>query len=74
MPIGRHACVDCKTESPETELDYALTLRMSGWRDQQLKDAAGNQVVEWRCPACWSKHKKRTHAQTQFNLVIKRKD
>ena len=67
MPIGHHTCVDCRTESPETELSYSL-LGLAGWRELRVADGAGGVRVEWRCPSCWATFKRRTRAQTQTNL------
>lgn len=67
MALGHRTCVDCLTKSPETELTFSL-LALAGWREQRTTDAAGVETVEWRCPSCWAAHKKRTRAQTQFNL------
>jgi hypothetical protein len=65
VALGHHLCADCKTKSPETELSYALTLNLAGWRETKLEDPTKS---EWRCPACWAKHKRATRAKTQFNL------
>ena len=64
VAVGHHLCADCKTKSPETELSYSLTLNMAGWRETKLAEGKS----EWRCPACWAKHKRATRAKTQFNL------
>jgi hypothetical protein len=69
MPIGRHTCVDCQTQSPETELTYSL-IALAGWREQHTTDAAGATKVEWRCPSCWRTYKKRTLARTMTNLPV----
>ena len=67
MALGKHTCVDCKTESPETELTYSLSLGFAGWR--QIKVTKPDGVVqEWRCPKCWQTYKRRTMARTQQNL------
>ena len=63
MALGHHLCADCQKKSPETELSYALTLNLAGWRESK-KDGK----PEWRCPTCWAKHKHATRAKTQFNL------
>ena len=78
MALGHHTCVDCRKKSPETELNYSL-LGLAGWREQRRKDLTSGEVKsEWRCPDCWVAHKKKTRAQTQFNLPsinsMKRKD
>jgi hypothetical protein len=53
----RQTCVDCHELSPETETNYTLIGSRFGWRLTRTKDASGNMVVQWRCPACWRVHK-----------------
>ncbi len=67
MPIVRHTCVDCGTESPETELSYSL-LSLAGWRELRVEEPGGGTKVEWRCPTCWAKYKRQTRAKTVTNL------
>ena len=67
MALVRHACVDCKTLSPETEETFSL-LGLAGWRQQKVKNAAGADEIHWRCGACWLECKQATRAQTQRSL------
>ena len=67
MALGRHTCVDCKTQSPETELSYSLSLGFAGWRLVKVQKPSG-EVQEWRCPKCWQVYKRKTMARTQTNL------
>jgi hypothetical protein len=53
----RQTCVDCHELSPETETNYTLIGSRFGWRITRRKDADGNMLVEWRCPACWRAYK-----------------
>ncbi len=68
MALGHHLCVDCKEKSPETELNYSLSLGLAGWREQRTTEPSGEEKVEWRCPKCWGMFKRKTRAKTQFNL------
>ena len=57
--MRREKCNDCGTESPEIETDYTLISARYGWRVVRTRNAAGEFVIEWRCPTCWAKHKNR---------------
>lgn len=67
MGLVRHACVDCKTRSPETEESFSL-LGLAGWRQMRGKDATGKEEIRWRCGPCWTKFKQATGGQTQRSL------
>jgi hypothetical protein len=51
----RDRCVDCGLEAPVTETAYTLISPRHRWRLRKVVDAAGHQVVEWRCAPCWAK-------------------
>jgi hypothetical protein len=67
MALVRHACVECKVLSPETEESFSL-LGLAGWRQQKTTTPGGVEEVRWWCGACWLKHKQATRAQTQRAL------
>lgn len=52
-------CNDCKTESPEVETNYTLISSRHGWRLHRSVDSAGRTLMEWRCPECWARFRKR---------------
>ena len=49
-------CVTCGVAAPESNTNFTLISR-SGWRLSLRKTATGADVAEWRCAACWKKHK-----------------
>jgi hypothetical protein len=55
--MRREKCHDCKVEAPETNTEYTLISARYGWRVVRSVDAAGDTVLEWRCPACWKRYK-----------------
>ncbi len=61
MP-DRQVCIDCGTQSPETETNYTLISSQFGWRLTRTRTADGLFNVEWRCPACWKEHKRQKQA------------
>jgi hypothetical protein len=61
MPIVQYKCADCAVVSPPTESQYSM-LSMAGWR--QAPAEVPGKPSEWRCPACWTAHKRRARAQT----------
>ena len=63
----RHPCVDCKTQSPETEESFSL-LGLAGWRQQKVKGPAGVDTVAWRCGPCWLQFKRTVGGETQRSL------
>jgi hypothetical protein len=74
VALGHHTCVDCKKQSPQTELTYSL-LTLAGWRELQIDDGKGGTISEWRCPQCWAVHKRAARVRTQINLpTIKRRE
>jgi hypothetical protein len=54
--LGREKCIACGRVSPETNGDNTLTTSF-GWRVIRVVDDRGGAVVEWRCAACWQRHK-----------------
>jgi hypothetical protein len=54
--MDRPTCVTCGADAPETKTNYTLISR-SGWRLSRRTIRGGAVVAEWRCPACWKKHK-----------------
>ena len=54
------SCFDCKGNAPETDTDSDYSLISSGWRLSRHIAPDGSPSFEWRCPACWAKHKART--------------
>lgn len=50
-------CVDCHAESPRTHTSYTLISSAHGWRLMRRVDENGRNIMEWRCPQCWAKHK-----------------
>jgi hypothetical protein len=67
MPVITHRCVDCGQESPPTEAKYSL-LGLSGWRSLTRTSDDGSKVEDWRCPPCWTAHKKKGRAVTMVNV------
>lgn len=59
----RPTCVDCKVEAPETNTDYTL-ISAEGWRLARRLLSDGTVSFEWRCAACWAKHKERLGLST----------
>jgi hypothetical protein len=51
--VDRQHCTDCGMVSPRTETNFTLISARYGWRLIRQLDAAGRQVLEWRCPRCW---------------------
>ena len=66
MALVRHACVDCKVESPPTDSNYSL-IGLGGWRVLRAVQSDGSLASKWRCPSCWTKHKARTGSTTLIN-------
>jgi hypothetical protein len=50
-------CVDCKRVSPPTRSEHTLLSATHGWRLQRVQNPDGSLVLQWRCPACWSRRK-----------------
>jgi hypothetical protein len=53
----RPICKDCGAVSPQTNTNYTLISQQHRWRLVLFNDASGRRVAEWRCPACWSRHR-----------------
>jgi hypothetical protein len=55
----RFKCVDCGALSPELNADEGSTLisMKYGWRISRRRDPNGEQDVDARCPACWTKRR-----------------
>ncbi len=53
----RPNCVDCHAKAPETNTSHTLISASFGWRLTRRQIKEGSYVAEWRCPACWRKHK-----------------
>jgi len=47
-------CCECAARAPDAETSY--TVIGAGWRISKRETPDGL-VVEWRCRACWRKHK-----------------
>ncbi len=63
--------MDCRTQSPQADNDYALIDGAIGWRLTRSKAADGSVVREWRCPSCWAEHKRtRTEVSTAVSPPI----
>ena len=58
-PANVRRCVDCGAASPVTETNYTLISPAFGWRLCKRFDASGERVLEWRCPNCWERYKKK---------------
>jgi hypothetical protein len=56
MPNEKMVCCECGLRAPRTNTNYTLISR-TGWRLTRVRGDSGLLVVEWRCPACWTKHK-----------------
>jgi hypothetical protein len=54
-----HLCVDCRVRSPAAETNYTLISSRHGWRLTRRAEADGSIILEWRCPACWARHRGR---------------
>jgi hypothetical protein len=54
-----HVCVGCGTVAPRTHTSYTLISSLHGWRLTRGVDRSGEICLEWRCPACWAKHRGR---------------
>jgi hypothetical protein len=50
-------CVDCGIASPSTDTNYTLISARHGWRLTPAVDKAGIRTLQWRCPACYARHK-----------------
>ncbi|XXT20331.1 hypothetical protein WME94_02020 [Sorangium sp. So ce429] len=50
-------CVDCGTPAPKTETNYTLISSRYGWRLTRTVDASGRRMMEWRCPACYTRYR-----------------
>ncbi len=48
-------CVNCNAVAPPTGTNYTLISSRFGWRLTRGSDLAGRKVMEWRCPACFSR-------------------
>ncbi|MGC4092464.1 MAG: hypothetical protein QM756_32220 [Polyangiaceae bacterium] len=57
--LGRNRCVDCSTLSPKTDTNYTLISARHGWRLTRQVDESGRNVLQWRCPRCWEKYRRR---------------
>jgi hypothetical protein len=53
----RATCTDCGERAPATNTNYTLISTNFGWRLSRRVAPDGTKVAEWRCPACWRKHK-----------------
>jgi hypothetical protein len=61
----RETCIDCRKLSPEAETDNTLISSRIGWRLTRSKGSDGTVAFEWRCPTCWTAHKRsRTEVST----------
>jgi hypothetical protein len=52
-------CIDCGAIAPETNTNYTLISTSFGWRLTRRTLPGGEVTTEWRCAACWRKHKSR---------------
>jgi hypothetical protein len=52
-------CVDCSAVAPPTGTNYTLISSRFGWRLTRSDTATGRKVMEWRCPACYARHRGR---------------
>ena len=55
--MRREKCHECGVDSPETNTEYTLISSRYGWRVVRSRNAEGEIVMEWRCPACWKRYK-----------------
>src|SRR5258706_8098621 len=53
------SCVDCGAAAPDTDSEFTLISSPFGWRLVRTRNEDGSFVFEWRCPACWARHKQR---------------
>jgi nitrate reductase cytochrome c-type subunit len=51
-------CVDCHAHAPATNTGYTLISAKHGWRLSR-STANGKIAMEWHCPSCWEKYKKK---------------
>jgi hypothetical protein len=56
---NRAQCVDCRAISPPTSTNYTLISAQYGWRLAPRVLADGRREMEWRCPACWARARKK---------------
>ena len=57
-PMSQHpTCIDCGEKAPETNTNYTLISTSFSWRLTRRTLADGTASLEWRCAACWRKHK-----------------
>ena len=54
-----NVCVDCRVLSPRTETNYTLISSKYGWRLSRSEGPNGTVILEWRCPACWTRFRAR---------------
>lgn len=52
-------CVDCGAVAPATGTNYTLISPQHGWRLTRAV-VHGRKVMEWRCPACFSRLRSKT--------------
>src|SRR5262245_13692732 len=58
----RPQCVECSAVAPPTKTRHTLISSKFGWRLASLVDPNGVKRYEWRCPACWLRHKARVRS------------
>jgi hypothetical protein len=51
-------CIGCGAEPPPTNTDFTL-VSAQGWRLTPAMNDDGKKVMQWRCPACWARYRRR---------------
>ena len=59
-PAPTRVCMDCASCAPPTDTNFTLISAKFGWRLTRTVDANGRASINWRCPACWERHKNLT--------------
>jgi hypothetical protein len=53
-----YRCIDCNRPTPPTRSEQTLLSAAHGWRLTRAQNPDGSVTMQWRCPMCWSRHKK----------------
>ena len=51
-------CVGCAAEPPASNGDSTL-VSARGWRLTAAVGEGGSKLMQWRCPTCWARYRRR---------------
>jgi len=58
MHDASQKCIGCGSEPPASNTDFTL-VSARGWRLTPAVADDGSKMMQWRCPPCWARHRRR---------------